>query len=63
MKKSLTTSAAALIAGLVLPSLAPVAAEGQETVPPTLTLQEALEIALRNNPRVQAARNDVGVAD
>ncbi len=63
MKKSLTTSAAALLAGLVWPSLAPVAAAGQETVPPSLTLQEALEIALRNNPRVQAARNDVGVAD
>ena len=63
MKKSLTICAAALLAGLMWPGLAPVPAAGQETVPHSLTLQEALEIALRNNPRVQAVRNDVAVAD
>ena len=63
MKKPLTTSVAALAAGLAWSSPAPAPAAGQETVPSSMTLGEALEIALRNNPRVQAVRNDVAVAD
>ena len=79
MKKTLTTSAsspwinprgfaraaraAALLAGLVSQSVLPASAAGQENVPASLTLPEALEIALWNNPRVQAVRNDIAVAD
>ena len=79
MKKTLTTCAssarmdprvfrravrtAALLAGMVSPSVLPLPASGQESIPAALTLPEALEIALRNNPRVLAVRNDVAVAD
>lgn len=65
VKKSLTTLAAtaALLAGLGPQGVAPVPAAGQEAVPASLTLRQALEIALRNNPRIQAVRNDVTVAD
>lgn len=65
VKKELATSsrAAALLAGLACQVLLPLPAAGQGTVPATLTLPEALEIALRNNPRVQAVRNDVAVAN
>lgn len=41
----------------------PAAAAGQERVPGSLSLEAALEIALRNNPAMQATRNDVGVAN
>lgn len=36
---------------------------GQEQLPASLTLEDALEIALRNSPALQMARNDVPVAD
>ena len=35
----------------------------QERLPAALTLEDALQAALRNNPGVQAARNDLQVAD
>ena len=35
----------------------------QERLPAALTLEDALQAALRNNPGVQAARNDLRVAD
>ena len=40
----------------------PAAAAGQQRVPQSLSLEEALEIALRNNPTMQATRNDMRVA-
>ncbi len=66
MGNNLTTrrgSAAALLAGLLCPCLPPAPAEGQERVPASLTLAEALDIALRNNPRLQSSRNDISVAN
>lgn len=45
-----------------LPAIGQVAAIGQEA-PDSLSLQEALEIALRSNPGLLAARNDATVAD
>ena len=67
MRNRLTTHtgrvAVVLLAGLLWPSLFPLPAEGQERVPASLTLTEALEIALRNNPRLQSARNDISVAN
>ena len=44
-------------------SLPATAAAGQQRVPQSLTLDEALQIALRNNPTMRATRNDVRVAD
>ena len=41
----------------------PAAAAGQQRVPQSLSLEEALEIALRNNPTMLATRNDVRVAN
>ncbi|MCY4571494.1 MAG: TolC family protein [Gemmatimonadetes bacterium] len=41
----------------------PAAAAGQQRVPQSLSLDQALEIALRNNPTMQATRNDVRVAN
>lgn len=38
-------------------------ARAQERLPAALTLEDALQAALRNNPGVQAARNDLRVAD
>ena len=38
-------------------------ARAQERLPAALTLEDALQAALRNNPGVQAARNDLQVAD
>lgn len=64
MKKTRTfPGTSALLACLVWQAFLPPPATGQLSVPASLTLPEALEIALRNNPRVQAARNDVDVAD
>ena len=67
MRNRLTTHAGrvavVLLAGLPWPSLLPLPAEGQERVPGSLTLTEALEISLRNNPRLQSARNDISVAN
>ncbi len=40
---------------------APLAA--QDRVPESLTLNEALRLAVRNNPRIQSIRNDLEVAD
>ncbi len=53
---------------LVLPVLfllvgSPSSANGQERIPASLTLEEALEIAFRNNPSLQATRNDISVAN
>ncbi len=42
---------------------APLGLAGQERVPGSLSLAEALEVAFRNNPNILAQRNDVGVAD
>ena len=61
----------AVAAALLLGSLGawtPAAAVGQsivgrEQVPASLTLEDALQIALRNNPALQIARNDVPVAN
>ena len=55
--------AAVVLAALLWPTLHPPPAEGQERVPASLTLAEALDIALRNNPRLQSTRNDISVAD
>ncbi len=52
-----------MMAALFLLAAAAVPAAGQEMVPESLTLDEALRLALRNNPRLQAVRNDVAVAD
>ncbi|MDE2677362.1 MAG: TolC family protein [Gemmatimonadota bacterium] len=41
----------------------PAAAAGQQRVPQSLSLGQALEIALDNNPAMQATRNDVRVAN
>ena len=63
MQKTLNgTGAAALLASLAWHALVPLPAVGQRSVPASLTLPEALEIALRNNPGVRAVRNDVAVA-
>jgi len=62
-KTQTTTGAAALLAGLAWQACSPAPAVAQASVPATLSLPEALEIALRNNPGVRAARNDVGVAN
>lgn len=51
-------AAALLVLAVVV---TPVAAQDQ--VPASLTLDEALRLALRNNPRLMAVRNDVAVAD
>ena len=56
-------AAAVVMAGLPGPSLLPASAAGQERVPASLTLAEALDIAFRNNPGLQSARNDISVAD
>ena len=64
MKKALTSpGTAALLAGLAVQALLAPPTAGQALVPSSLTLREALEIALRNNPRIQATRNDVTVAN
>ena len=44
-------------------AMLPAAIAGQQRVPESLTLDEALRIALRSNPTMQATRNDVRVAD
>ena len=41
----------------------PASVTGQEQVPASLTLEEALQVALRNNPGLQAVRNDIAVAN
>ena len=53
----------ALVAALLAlgTMVTPVAAQDQ--VPASLSLDEALRLALRNNPRLMAVRNDVAVAD
>lgn len=51
----------ALLVGLALPPAAPAGA--QESVPQSLTLDDALAIASRNNPGLQAFRNDMAVED
>ncbi len=56
-------AAVAVSAGLLWAGVFPSFTEGQERAPGSLTLEEALEIALRNNPRLQSARNDMSVAD
>ena len=48
---------------LVFCWLSPSQAAGQESVPPTLTLEQALDFALRNNPTLEISRNDLSVAD
>ena len=64
MRKRITArGTAALLAGLCWPLLAPPPTAGQESVGATLTLPEALSVALRNNPGVRLVRNDVTVAD
>lgn len=64
VKKTLTTTgAAALLGGLAWQALLPLPAAAQAPVPASLSLPEALQIALRSNPGVQAARNDVAVAN
>lgn len=57
------TAVLAALAALLWPSLPPVSARGQEPVPDSLTLADAQAMALRNNPRLQSARNDISVAD
>ncbi len=53
-------AAAVLVAG-GSPAVAPLVA--QDRIPASLTLEEALALAVRNNPRLQSARNDIAVAD
>ena len=52
---------ALLLAGALLCSSAPSA--GQEAPPATLTLEEAIRLAVRNNPAFRAVSNDASVAD
>jgi outer membrane protein len=56
--RAFVTRAASLVA---LALLLPAALEARQT--PTLTLEEALDLARRNNPDYLAARNDAGPAD
>ena len=67
MRKNLTDptgrAAAVALACLLLPGIHLSPADGQERVPAALTLAEALEVALRNNPRLQSTRNDISVAN
>ena len=44
-------------------SMAPKTALAQDIVPVTLTLEQAIDIARRNNPSLQATRNDESLAD
>lgn len=65
-RPSAPLAAALLLAALSVGVPRPVAGQfvsGREQVPASLTLEEALEIAFRNNPALQIARNDVPVAD
>ncbi len=48
---------------LVALAALPAAAAGQQRVPESLSLERALEIALRNNPTMLATRNDIRVAN
>ena len=58
------TGQVALVLGLLLiPGIGTRPASSQEQVPASLSLEEALRIALRNNPGMQAVRNDITVAD
>lgn len=50
-----------LLAFLLLP--VPALAGAQEALPPRLSLQEAMDLARRNNPTYLATENDVAVAD
>ena len=52
-----------VLVALVISVVAAPQADAQERLPASLTLEEALGAALRNNPGVQAARNDLQVAD
>lgn len=49
--------------GLSAPALAQTAATAPATAPATLTLQEAIALALRNNPDYLGAENDIKSAD
>ena len=55
--------AALVLVVLFLAGAVPVPAASQEQVPGSLSLEEALGVALRNNPGLQATRNDIAVAD
>ena len=52
-----------MMAALLLLGAATLPVAGQDMVPASLTLDEALRLAVRNNPRLQAVRNDIAVAD
>lgn len=56
------TPSRALAAVAVLAAL-PLSLASQEHVPASLSLEDALDIAFRNNPAILAQRNDIGVAD
>ena len=64
MRMKARTGQVALVLGLLLiPGIGTRPASSQEQVPASLSLDEALRIALRNNPGMQAVRNDITVAD
>lgn len=54
---------APVMAALLLAAATAVPTAGQEVLPGSLTLDDALQIAVRNNPRLQIFRNDILVAD
>ncbi len=61
LRRTALLAATLLLAAAVAPLPRP--ALGQDAVPASLTLDDALRLAIRNNPRLQAARNDIAVAD
>ena len=62
VRAALKRGAWAALAGLFVQALGPAPSAGQE-VPDSLTLPQALEIALGNNPGLLSTRNDASVAD
>ena len=54
---------ARLLAPLCIAAASATPMVAQDRLPASLSLEEALRLAVRNNPRLQAVRNDVAVAD
>lgn len=63
LRRSRAWKKTVVTAGLLMAVVVPGPVIGQDMVPASLTLDEALRLAIRNNPRLQAARNDIAVAD
>ena len=63
MKSYCARAARRIVTVAMVLATVPATVAGQQRVPQSLSLDEALEIALRTNPGMQAARNDVTVAN